>query len=199
MNEDTNQPAMNGDDELAKTLSGGLKFEETPPSFGDNQQGDGSNDPATDDQGSNQDNSQQDDNPSGDDTPPTMDDMGGDDENSDSNDSPAEESHDDVPMIPPSQDDNDNTDQDDSSAQAPSDLDDLKSSALDDLKPLVGKLNLSPEEKFDTLLLIIRSTDDQSLLSEAHAAAKAITDDNKRAQALLDVIKEVDYFKSKGN
>lgn len=73
-------------------------------------------------------------------------------------------------------------------------LDDLKKSALEELRPLVGKLNLPPEEKFDTLLLIIRSTDDQSLLEPAHEAAKAITDENKRAQALLDVIKEIDYF-----
>jgi hypothetical protein len=73
-------------------------------------------------------------------------------------------------------------------------LDDLKKTALEELRPLVGKLNLSPEEKFDTLLLIIRSTDDQSLLEPAHEAARAITDENKRAQALLDVIKEIDYF-----
>ncbi len=73
-------------------------------------------------------------------------------------------------------------------------LDDLKKSALEELRPLVGKLNLPPEEKFDTLLLIIRSTDDQTLLEPAHEAAKSITDENKRAQALLDVIKEIDYF-----
>jgi hypothetical protein len=77
-------------------------------------------------------------------------------------------------------------------------LDDLKKTALEELRPLVGKLNLPPEEKFDTLLLIIRSTDDQSLLEPAHEAAKAITDENKRAQALLDVIKEIDYFSQGG-
>ena len=73
-------------------------------------------------------------------------------------------------------------------------LDELKKTALEELRPLVGKLNLPPEEKFDTLLLIIRSTDDQSLLAPAHEAAQAIMDENKRAQALLDVIKEIDYF-----
>lgn len=73
-------------------------------------------------------------------------------------------------------------------------LDALKKSALEELRPLVGKLDLPPEEKFDTLLLIIRSTDDQSLLEPAHEAAKSITDETKRAQALLDVIKEIDYF-----
>jgi hypothetical protein len=73
-------------------------------------------------------------------------------------------------------------------------LDELKKTALEELRPLVGKLNLPPEEKFDTLLLIIRSTDDQSLLAPAHEAAQGIADENKRAQALLDVIKEIDYF-----
>jgi hypothetical protein len=73
-------------------------------------------------------------------------------------------------------------------------LDQLKKTALEELRPLVGKLNLPPEDKFDTLLLIIRSTDDQSLLAPAHDAANSIQDENKRAQALLDVIKEIDYF-----
>lgn len=73
-------------------------------------------------------------------------------------------------------------------------LDSIKKSALEELRPLVDKLDLKADEKFDTLLLIIRSTDDKSLLGPAHEAAKAIEDDAKRAQALLDVIKEVDYF-----
>lgn len=77
-------------------------------------------------------------------------------------------------------------------------LDELKKDALEQLRPLVDKLNLPAEEKFDTLLLIIRSTDDQSLLDSAHTAAKAIQDDSRRAQALLDVIKEIDFFSGQG-
>lgn len=73
-------------------------------------------------------------------------------------------------------------------------LETLKKDALEELRPLVDKLDLPSEEKFDTLLLIIRSTDDQSLLTAAHTAAKSIEDETKRAQALLDVIKEIDYF-----
>lgn len=73
----------------------------------------------------------------------------------------------------------------------------LKKETLGELRPLVGKLNLPPEEKFDTLLLIIRSTDDQTLLAPAHDAAKAITDEARRASALLDIIKEIDYFSAK--
>ena len=78
----------------------------------------------------------------------------------------------------------------------PSDLESIKKDALEELRPLVTKLNLPADEKFDTLLLIIRSTDDQSLLGAAHDAAKSIPDESRRAQALLDVIKEIDFFAS---
>jgi hypothetical protein len=75
-----------------------------------------------------------------------------------------------------------------------SDLDDVKQEAITELRPLVDKLTLEPEEKFDTYLLLIRSTDDKSLIAPAHEAAKAITDEARRAQALLDIIKEIDFL-----
>lgn len=78
-----------------------------------------------------------------------------------------------------------------------SNLDSIKSLAISELRPLIGKLNASPEDKFDTILLLIRTTDDSSLIPMAYETARTITDDTRRAQALLDVIKEVDYFKSK--
>jgi hypothetical protein len=81
-------------------------------------------------------------------------------------------------------------------AAGSSNLADIKKGALEQLRPLVSKLDLPADEKFDTLLLIIRSTDDQSLVSPAYQAAKDIPDETKRAQALLDVIKEIDYFSS---
>jgi hypothetical protein len=74
------------------------------------------------------------------------------------------------------------------------DLEAIKKDAVSELRPLVDKLNLGPQDKFDTILLIIRSTDDRSLISQAHDAAKMIQDESKRAEALLDVIKEIDYF-----
>ena len=73
-------------------------------------------------------------------------------------------------------------------------LSNIKQDALNELRPLVDKLDLPPEEKFDTLLLLIRSTDDSSLVPAAHAAAKQIADEARRAQALLDIIKEIDFF-----
>jgi hypothetical protein len=75
-----------------------------------------------------------------------------------------------------------------------SDLDSIKSDALRELRPLVDKLDLAPEEKFDTYLLLLRSTDDKTLIAPAHLAAQSITDETRKAQALLDIIKEIDYF-----
>lgn len=77
---------------------------------------------------------------------------------------------------------------------ADSELDSIKKDALSELRPLVDKLDVSPEEKFDTYLLLLRSTDDRSLISPAFAAARGIADEARRAQALLDIIKEIDYL-----
>lgn len=77
---------------------------------------------------------------------------------------------------------------------ADSDLTSIKNDALQELRPLVDKLDVSPEEKFDTYLLLLRSTDDKSLIAPAHDAAKNIPDEARRAQALLDIIKEIDFL-----
>lgn len=79
-------------------------------------------------------------------------------------------------------------------AAADSSLDGIKKDALNELRPLVDKLNVSPEEKYDTYLLLIRSTDDKTLIPSAYESARAITDEARRAQALLDIIKEIDYL-----
>lgn len=77
-------------------------------------------------------------------------------------------------------------------------LDDIKRQALDQLRPIVSKLDLPAEEKFDALLLVIRSSDDQSLIQAAYQAAEGIADEAKKAQALLDIVKEIEYFSSQG-
>ena len=79
---------------------------------------------------------------------------------------------------------------------APSDpaLASVKQAAISELRPLIDKLDVDPEEKFNTYLLLIRSTDDKDLIAPAHEAAKAIADETKKAQALLDIIKEIDFL-----
>ena len=74
------------------------------------------------------------------------------------------------------------------------DLIDIKQSALKELSPLVGHLNQTPEEKFRTMMMMIQAADDQSLIPQAYAAAKDISDEKTRAQALLDIINEINYF-----
>ena len=73
-------------------------------------------------------------------------------------------------------------------------LADIKKDALNELRPLIDKVTLPPEEKFNTYLMLIRSTDDVTLIGPAHEAAQAIPDEAIRAQALLDIIKEIDYL-----
>ena len=74
------------------------------------------------------------------------------------------------------------------------DLLQIKQDALQQLSPLVGHLEQSPEEKFRTTMMMIQASDDHSLLQAAYEAAKQITDEKARAQALLDVVNEINYF-----
>lgn len=70
----------------------------------------------------------------------------------------------------------------------------MKQEALQQLNPLVNHLDQGPDEKFRTIMMMIQASDDHSKLGDAFEAAKAITDDKARAQALLDVINEINYF-----
>ncbi len=73
-------------------------------------------------------------------------------------------------------------------------LENIKKDALRELRPLVDKLELSAEERFDIYLLLLRSTDDTTLIAPAHATAQQIENESKRAEALLDIIKEIDFL-----
>lgn len=72
----------------------------------------------------------------------------------------------------------------------------IKQDALNALSPLVGQLKQSPEEKFRTTMMMIQASDDRSLVRVAYEAAQAIPDEKARAQALLDVVNEINYFTS---
>lgn len=77
---------------------------------------------------------------------------------------------------------------------ADDDLLTIKQDALQQLSPLVDHLDQSPEERFRTTMMMIQATDDSSKIKEAYDAAQAIKDDKARAQALLDVVNEINYF-----
>ena len=74
------------------------------------------------------------------------------------------------------------------------DLLSIKQNALQSLTPLLDKLEQSPEEKFRTTMMLIQASDDQSLVQVAYDAANSIADEKAKAQALLDVVNEINYF-----
>ncbi len=70
----------------------------------------------------------------------------------------------------------------------------MKHEAIAQLQPLIGSLEQAPEEEFRTLMMMIQATDDRSMLKNAMDVAKKIPDGKARAQAMLDVINEINYF-----
>ncbi len=74
------------------------------------------------------------------------------------------------------------------------DLAQIRQQALQSLEPLVGQLDQTPDEKFKTIMMLIQTSDNSKLLKEAHEAAIQITDEKARAQALLDIVNEINYF-----
>ena len=71
---------------------------------------------------------------------------------------------------------------------------DLKQQALQQLTPLVDHLEQNPEEKFRTTMMMIQAADNASLIKSAYDAALQIPDEKVRAQALLDIVNEINYF-----
>ena len=76
----------------------------------------------------------------------------------------------------------------------PHELIDIKQKALNELKPMLGQLDLAPEDKFRTLMMIIQASDNQDMIKQAYDVAEEIKDEKARAQALLDLVNEINYF-----
>jgi len=70
----------------------------------------------------------------------------------------------------------------------------IKRNALQQLTPLIDHLNQEPEEKFKTMLMMIQASDDRTMLDSAYQTAQKISDEKLRAQALLDIVNEINYF-----
>jgi len=70
----------------------------------------------------------------------------------------------------------------------------IKQKALDQLFPLIDKLDQNSEEHFKTLMMIIQASDNHTLIEKAYQVAQTIDDEKSRAQALLDIINEINYF-----
>jgi hypothetical protein len=75
---------------------------------------------------------------------------------------------------------------------------DIKQQALQQLTPLVDHLEQTPEDEFRTTMMMIQASDNHELIQKAYAAAQKITDEKARAQALLDIVNEINYFTHNG-
>ncbi len=101
---------------------------------------------------------------------------------------------------PPSRDDNDTGESKNvNSSSTDDDLLSIKQQAITQLKPMLGHLDQTPEEKFRTTMMMIQANDDKSLIKDAYAAAQQISDEKAKAQALLDVVNEINYFSQSNN
>jgi hypothetical protein len=78
-----------------------------------------------------------------------------------------------------------------------SDLNSIKMHALEQLSPLVDKLDQTPEERYKTLMMMIQASDNQTLVGDAYQAAQQITDEKAKAEAILNIINEINYFTQK--
>jgi hypothetical protein len=96
-----------------------------------------------------------------------------------------------VPSTPPS---DDSSSQSSIPAADPDHLAGMKQEALQHLEPLVEHLDGTPEETFKTTMMMIQANDNHNLLEKALEAAKKIEDDKIRAQAMLDIVNEINYF-----
>lgn len=82
-------------------------------------------------------------------------------------------------------------------SETPAELVEVKKSALRELSPLLDELDQPAEEKLDILMMTIQATDDQALIPQAFETAKKIEDKKARAEAMLDIIQEINYFTKK--
>lgn len=79
------------------------------------------------------------------------------------------------------------------------DLLQIKQEAMHQLSPILDHLDQSPEDKFRTTMMMIQASDNDKLIPVAYEAAKAISDEKARAQALLDIVNEINYFTQGAN
>ena len=75
----------------------------------------------------------------------------------------------------------------------------LKQEALGHLESLSDHIDGEPEEVFRTTMQMIQANDNHTLLEKALEAAKKIEDDKVRAQAMQDIINEINYFSPQNN
>ncbi len=72
-----------------------------------------------------------------------------------------------------------------------SDLNSIRTSAIAELRPLIDRVSIAPDEKFALLITLFNANHDQSLLDPAFTAAREIENEEQKAEALLEVIRGI--------
>ena len=72
------------------------------------------------------------------------------------------------------------------------DLDKIKSMALSDLRPIIDKIDLTPEKKFKIYKEIIDVTEDKACIEPAYNIAKAFANEQEKAESLLYIVEAID-------
>ena len=72
------------------------------------------------------------------------------------------------------------------------DLKSVKEAMMRDLFPLMDKVDVKPEQKYEIYKEMIEITNDKSMIAAAYEAAKGLADETARAEALLYLIEAVD-------
>jgi hypothetical protein len=76
-------------------------------------------------------------------------------------------------------------------------LDSIKTKAIEALTPIIDSLdNMDPERKFDICLTALRYTDNHHLAESALNAAMAIQEKGTKAEALVELINEINYLEN---
>ena len=92
----------------------------------------------------------------------------------------------DEPVVAPSVDDAGLSD------MGGNDITSVKEAMLRDLFPIMDKVDMGAEEKFELYKTMLDDTNDKTLISGAYEVVKGITDEAARAEALLFLIKKAD-------
>lgn len=72
------------------------------------------------------------------------------------------------------------------------DLGSVKQAMLRDLFPLMDKVELAPEQKYDVYKEMIESTGDKNMIPAAYEAVKGIVDEAAKAEALLYLVNKAE-------
>ena len=72
------------------------------------------------------------------------------------------------------------------------DLSSLKTSVLTDLRPVIDNVNIEAGEKYHLLSTLFKANKDSTIIEPAYTAARQIADDTKRAEALLEIVHDID-------